>query len=101
MHRIWSTDWFQRPCEQLDKVIAAIEAAKAELGSRDEQAKVRSRAVPVEIVAIEREDVTEIGLVALDDDGAIAVPFFEAAPVKPGRLTVDLHAGSEERRVGK
>lgn len=92
MHRIWSTDWFQRPDEQLEKVIAAIEAAKAELGSRDAKAKVRSRAVPVEIISIEREDVTEIGLVTLNEAGAISAPYVEAVPVKPGHITVDLHA---------
>lgn len=29
LHRIWSTDWFQRPAEQLRKVADAIERAKA------------------------------------------------------------------------
>ena len=29
LHRIWSTDWFQRPDEQLRKALAAIEAAQA------------------------------------------------------------------------
>ncbi|MCC7425639.1 MAG: DUF3320 domain-containing protein [Alphaproteobacteria bacterium] len=29
IHRIWSTDWFQRPEEQLRKALGAIEAAKA------------------------------------------------------------------------
>jgi len=28
IHRVWSTDWFQRPEEQLRKVLEAIEAAK-------------------------------------------------------------------------
>ena len=31
IHRIWSTDWFQRPSEQLRKVIEAIESAKAKV----------------------------------------------------------------------
>lgn len=29
LHRIWSTDWFLRPKEETDKVVRAIEAAKA------------------------------------------------------------------------
>ncbi len=29
IHRIWSTDWYQRPQEQLRKTVGAIEAAKA------------------------------------------------------------------------
>jgi hypothetical protein len=61
IHRIWSTDWFQRPNEQLGLVVARIESAKAE---HDAQAAGRrtARAVPIEIVAVERDDVTEIGL---------------------------------------
>lgn len=31
IHRIWSTDWFQRPGEQLRKVAAALEQAKIKL----------------------------------------------------------------------
>ncbi|GIW83460.1 MAG: hypothetical protein KatS3mg105_5267 [Gemmatales bacterium] len=34
IHRIWSTDWFHRPDEQLRKTIAAIEHAKAEWSRR-------------------------------------------------------------------
>ena len=30
IHRIWSTDWFQRPAEQLSKVAAALETAKVQ-----------------------------------------------------------------------
>lgn len=29
MHRIWSTDWFRRPHEQLERVMAAVNQAKA------------------------------------------------------------------------
>ncbi len=36
IHRIWSSDWFQRPEEQLRKTVAAIEAAKAEWDKRDQ-----------------------------------------------------------------
>ena len=61
IHRIWSTDWFQRPEEQLRRTVAAIEAAKAELCDRQEVAADSVRAVPVEeIVAIEREDTIAV-----------------------------------------
>jgi very-short-patch-repair endonuclease len=30
IHRIWSTDWFNRPQRELDKVLRALEAARAE-----------------------------------------------------------------------
>ncbi|MBV9510904.1 MAG: hypothetical protein JO303_11540, partial [Caulobacteraceae bacterium] len=33
IHRLWSADWFQRPNEELERIVSAIEAAKSELGS--------------------------------------------------------------------
>lgn len=35
IHRIWSTDWFHRPEEQTKRAIAAIEAAKSTLATRE------------------------------------------------------------------
>ncbi|WP_041358227.1 DUF3320 domain-containing protein [Methylorubrum extorquens] len=77
IHRIWSTDWFQRPEEQLERTVAAIEAAKAELDARLEFGGARARAVPVEVVTIERADVVEVGLSERSDD-------------QPSRLYVEL-----------
>lgn len=62
IHRIWSTDWFHRPQEQLKKTIEAIEAAKAILAAQDEKASHFSRAVPLEVVTVEREDVALVGM---------------------------------------
>ncbi|NGO53469.1 DUF3320 domain-containing protein [Mesorhizobium camelthorni] len=62
IHRIWSPDWFQRPREQLERTVAAIEAARKELDARAELGFQRQRAVPVEVVTVDRGDVTEIGL---------------------------------------
>ncbi|KQW47225.1 MULTISPECIES: DUF3320 domain-containing protein [unclassified Ensifer] len=61
IHRIWSTDWFQRPKAELDRLIAAIARAKADALAGG-VASSGTPAVPVEIVSIERHDVTEIGL---------------------------------------
>src|SRR5439155_21310100 len=33
IQRIWALDWFRRPKEQLERLVAAIEAAKSELGA--------------------------------------------------------------------
>lgn len=74
IHRIWSTDWFQRPEEQLHRVLAAIENAKQALEQRAERGYSSHRAVPVEIVTVEREDVVEIGL-----DSASIMPKEHAA----------------------
>lgn len=80
IHRIWSTDWFQRPEEQLQKTLSAIQAAKKELENRSEMSLSRSRAVPVEIVTVERETVTEIGLETIEDSFNEAVAYVEAVP---------------------
>ncbi len=90
IHRIWSTDWFQRPGEQLQLAAAAIEAAKAELDLRGKGGQVRNSAVPIEIVAIDRTNFTEIGLVPLDDSRTSTALYIEATPVRPGS-GCDLH----------
>jgi very-short-patch-repair endonuclease len=84
IHRIWSTDWFQRPREQLERTIAAIEAAKIELDERLELGAQRQRAVPVEIVTVERADVTEIGLSDVVEDGLSDRLYVEATPSRSG-----------------
>lgn len=67
IHRIWSADWFQRPREQVERTVAAIEAARKELDARMELGSQRTRAVNVEIVTVDRGDVTEIGLADVKD----------------------------------
>ncbi|KQS77415.1 helicase [Rhizobium sp. Leaf384] len=62
IHRIWSGDWFQRPKAELERLVAAIERAKADAQSGAADHALSARAVPVEIVTVERTDVTEIGL---------------------------------------
>ena len=89
IHRIWSTDWFQRPQEQLERTIAAIEAAKTELDERLELGAHRHRAVPVEVVTVERSDVTEIGLADVVEDGLSERLYVEATTIRPGPY--DLH----------
>lgn len=92
IHRIWSTDWFQRPQEQLERVVAAIEAAKVELDERAEGGVANHRAVPVEIVTVDRGDVTEIGLVDVDTSmpaDRIDTAYVEATIIQPPRY--ELH----------
>ncbi|QLA62317.1 DUF3320 domain-containing protein [Enterobacter cloacae] len=89
IHRIWSTDWFQRPEEQLQKVIYAIENAKRELNNRAEHTYGRSRAVPVDIVTVEREDVVEIGLDRTDSANDQSIIYEEAQP--EANLSYALH----------
>lgn len=89
IHRVWSTDWFHRPSEQLELIVARIEAAKAE---HDAAASARAaRAVSVEIVTVEREDGTEIGFAPAGDESMANSAYVEAALTRPSRLTAELH----------
>jgi hypothetical protein len=83
MHRVWSIDWFQRPQEQLERLVAAIEAARTELDARLEAAVPVARAVPVEVVAVEREHVTEIGLQEHGGSHPGLVHYVEATITRP------------------
>ena len=72
IHRIWSTDWFQRPAEQLRKVAAALEEAKIAL------AEAQNPAVPttdLDDPSIERE-ANHDGVV--EATKALAVHYVEA-----------------------
>jgi very-short-patch-repair endonuclease len=90
IHRIWSTDWFHRPSEQLDRVVAAIEAAKGELATR-EAGERRNRASTVEIVTVERADVTEIGLVQVELE-SVRSQYVEHVPEVPKHAAaLELH----------
>lgn len=90
IHRIWSTDWFRRPRAELDRVVAAIEAAKTELATRGER-EPKSRAVTLQIVSVDRQEVTEMGLVAVDAPEPAPVAYVEANLTKPPHLSCELH----------
>lgn len=81
IHRIWSTDWFHRPEEQLERTLKAIELAKRELSERTELTQQRARAVPVEIVTVDRGQVVEIGLADVGTAPTINKDYVEATPV--------------------
>jgi len=89
IHRIWSTDWFQRPDEQLQRVLNAIENAKKTLEQRAEQGYSSQRAVPVEIVTVEREGIIEIGLDSTPDKEKMTAVYQEAE--LEAQLTYELH----------
>ncbi|MFZ6641210.1 DUF3320 domain-containing protein [Undibacterium sp. TC4M20W] len=83
IHRIWSTDWFQRPKDQLQLAIKAIEAAKSELDARVTISEKKHRAVTVEVITIERETVTEIGLIRSPQGEKTNNDYIEASPQLP------------------
>lgn len=90
IHRVWSMDWFQRPHKELQRVLAAIDAAKRELEERLESNLKQKRAVPVNVVTIERGDVVEIGLAQVGDNNRSSQPYIEACPTKPNNVP-ELH----------
>jgi very-short-patch-repair endonuclease len=66
IHRIWSTDWFQRPGEQLRKLAVAIEQAKLALAE-----------APPSAVGNEVEETIEREIQSVEGD-ALSFPYVEA-----------------------
>ncbi|GMV28921.1 MAG: hypothetical protein AMXMBFR59_10460 [Rhodanobacteraceae bacterium] len=89
MHRIWAFDWLHRPVEEMGRLVAAIEAAKAELREAASIAARRTRALPVDVVTIDREDGTEIGLGPPGTESSGA-PAYRVARVHPLRNYPDI-----------
>ncbi len=76
IHRIWSTDWFQRPSQQLQKIAAALERAKIAIDDTKEFAPSVSVSLGVENEeGIERETVIELKRRGLSD---LTTPYVEA-----------------------
>jgi very-short-patch-repair endonuclease len=86
--RVWSTDWFQRPKAELDRLVAAIEQAKANALSGKNLGQAAERAVSVEVVTIERADVTEVGLQPVSFEST--TPLYEEASLTPN-TTTEIH----------
>lgn len=59
IHRVWSTDWFHRPDEQLRKAVDAIEKAKTECGL-DEEAEPEAAGQGTLDAGVEREEPARI-----------------------------------------
>lgn len=83
IHRIWSTDWFQRPAEQLDLVIKRIDALKSD--DADEEDAFALSEPSVEIPAIPRDESGS------DEDAAVFSPYKEAVLKRPSRCATELH----------
>lgn len=84
VYRIWSSDWFHRPEAELEKLVAAIERAKSELGNSEPSPKTSHRAVPVEILTVDRGEVAEMGLVEAQSHPDTE-PYIEASFAVPSR----------------
>lgn len=79
IHRIWSTDWYLRPQEELEKVSAAIEAAKAVWQSRDLDLAQPKQAVPVHFTIEHDEEGEVLTAHTTAEPVDIAIPYMEAS----------------------
>ncbi|CAD0319838.1 DUF3320 domain-containing protein [Xanthomonas hortorum pv. cynarae] len=96
VYRLWSSDWFHRPEAELEKLVVAIERAKIESGGLELGIKASHRAVPVEILTVDRGEIAEIALIEAQSppdielyvEASFAVPSkqFELHLVPTGQL---------------
>jgi very-short-patch-repair endonuclease len=76
IHRVWSVDWFQRPNRELEKIVAALEAAKAE--RLDEERRALEALPPPPRPVSQEEGVTRVNSEAAAEP-ALAEPYVVAA----------------------
>ena len=95
IHRVWGPDWFQRPVEQLERIVAAVEAARTELGKREQTGRLTGRAVFIEVVTVDRADTREVGLQGTPESCAVGTPYREATSTIP--VGVEMHDVSASR----
>ena len=83
IHRIWSMDWFQRPKEQLQRTIAAIEAAKMELESRGKERVNVPEEDPLSVFTLEVNGEPIFTFSSDDSPELSSVAYVEATLVRP------------------
>lgn len=83
IHRIWSTDWFQRPQSEIDRLLNALAAAKANRAALAER-KAQAAAVQEAPQAVQREQATS------DDVQGLSEPYQQANFV-PGNAGMQPH----------
>lgn len=72
IHRIWSTDWFRRPQEQLEKTLRAIESAREVLAAMESQANPAAPKATFEITS------TDTTMTVSVTEKRLSVPYVEA-----------------------
>ena len=91
VHRVWSTDWFKRPKQQLQKLVEAVEAARSELAACSEAEAAKAAATTYSFRTVEREDVTKVGRYTVQEGSTGSEPYVEAKLIRPTHLTCELH----------
>lgn len=89
LHRIWSTDWFQRESQEIDRLLAAIAAARDAQARRiaASQVAMAGPATPPPVAIIAREDA------AADRgaSGSLHVQPYRQASFVPGHASLQPH----------
>lgn len=89
LHRVWSIDWLHRPQEQMQRLEAAMAGARARILESATAEPTAPHATRLELVTVEREGVTEMGLQAVSSEQSPASSYVEAALLRPSAL--ELH----------
>ncbi|MDP9412894.1 MAG: DUF3320 domain-containing protein [Pseudomonadota bacterium] len=92
IHRIWSTDWYLRPREELAKVQTAVEAAIAAWRERDENvASLPHVAVPLQfsVEAVDEHEELIVGNVGHSRAASPVAPATLAVPYMEAEFAVD------------
>lgn len=76
LHRIWASDWFRQPEQEVRKVVAAVQVAKQELAASQEQRRAAERQRALQVTFVDREHETEVHANFADVEGE---PYAEAA----------------------
>lgn len=84
IQRIWSTDWFQRPVEQLDQLVRRIEAIRAEYDEQQDEANL-TRQLDDQARYVEREESNT------EADDFAFLPYEEVTLIRPANIKADLH----------
>jgi very-short-patch-repair endonuclease len=99
IHRIWSTDWYMRPQQELKKVEAAIAAAKTAWRDRDDEGAQRSKAVPVSFEGY-RDGETDV-ITAVMEEGPTFSPEPERIYYTEATFNVNARAEPHETSLSE
>lgn len=83
IHRIWSTDWFQRPQSEMDRLLNALAAAKANRAVLAERSP-QPAAVVIAPQAVQREQAAPDGTQGLSEP-------YRQASFEPGNVSMQPH----------
>lgn len=86
IHRIWSTDWYRRPNEQLEKTISAIEQAKQTLALQEREEEEEKPAMRQVFEIVSHDDGETATLHVNVGQRSLSVPYQEAILPLPSHV---------------